>query len=143
MPKSSIASLIVDWENLLANVTTSAPDVPGVDLYTAPLSQTLDAARTLNASVVVSRAAKQEGGKERRVLLQQGRKQAARLRAALKAHFGLDSESLVQFGSRPLRPRSRKAPETVPVPATPPPVTPPPTPEAGAGAAKPAAKAAS
>ncbi|MFL6197163.1 MAG: hypothetical protein ACJ75H_23455, partial [Thermoanaerobaculia bacterium] len=37
-----------------------------------------------------------------------------RLRAALKAHFGIDSERLVEFGARPVRPRSRRTAEEVP-----------------------------
>jgi hypothetical protein len=119
MARGSIAEMVRDWENLVANAKSSGTEVPGLEAYTGPMEQFLDRAKALSADLERRKAVKQEGGKERRVLLQRGRKQAARLRAALKAHFGIDSERLVEFGARPVRPRTRRATEEVP--RTPPP----------------------
>lgn len=138
MPKTSIADLIVAWENVLTNVKANASEVPNLDVYTAPLEEILASAKDLNARLDNRIAVKQEESKERRVLMLQGKKQVSRVRAALKAHFGVDSERLIEFGARPIRPRSRKNPLTVPVPAAPPPVpSPVPPPHAEAAMGKP------
>lgn len=52
-------------------------------------------------------------------ILTKGSLAAAKLRAAVKAHYGRDSERLVEYDMRPIRPRKRK-------PATPPAVESPP-----------------
>jgi hypothetical protein len=126
VPKQSIADLVVAWEMLVTNVRASGGDVPGVDLYTPPMEEILAQAKDLSARLEMRRGVKQQESKERRLLMQKGKKQAARLRAALKAYFGVDSERLIEFGARPIRPRTRKNQET----ADPPP----PEIEAGAGA---------
>ena len=112
MSKQSIAHLVVAWETLVTNVRANGADVPGVDVYAPPMEEILARAKDLSARLEMRRAVKQHESKERRVLIQQGRKQAARLRAALKAYFGVDSERLIEFGARPIRPRTRKNRET-------------------------------
>jgi len=112
MSKQSIAYLVVAWETLVTNVRAHGTDVPGVDVYTPPMEEILAQAKDLSARLDMRRAIKQQESKERRILIHQGRKQAARLRAALKAHFGVDSERLIEFGARPIRPRTRKSRET-------------------------------
>jgi hypothetical protein len=118
MSKQSIAYLVVAWETLVTNVRAHGADVPGVDVYTPPMEEILAHAKDLSARLEMRKGIKQQESKERRILMQQGRKQAARLRAALKAHFGVDSERLIEFGARPIRPRTRKNREA----ADPPPV---------------------
>ena len=129
MARGSIADVVRDWENLVTNAKSSGAEVPGIEVYTSPMEQFLKEAKELSANLERRKAVKQEEGKERRVLLEKGRKQAARLRAALKAHFGIDSERLVEFGARPVRPRSRRTTEEVPK-------TPPPEVKDGTGKAK-------
>jgi len=113
MSKQSIAYLVVAWETLVTNVKANGADVPGVDVYAPPMEEILARAKDLSARLDMRRAIKQQESKERRILIHQGRKQAARLRAALKAHFGVDSERLIEFGARPIRPRKRKSRETM------------------------------
>ena len=108
MSKQSIADFVVAWETLVTNVKVSGTEVPGVEVYTPPMEQILAQAKDLSARLEMRKAVKQQESKERRMLMQAGRKQAARLRAALKAHFGIDSERLIEFGVRPIRPRRRK-----------------------------------
>lgn len=123
---TSIADYVIDWENLVVNVKASASHVPGISLHLDPMEQMVQEAKELAAQLARRRGVKQEESQQRRVLMQKGRKQAARVRALLKAHFGIDSERLVEFGARPVRPRSNKNPETVPE-------QPPPFIEAGSG----------
>ena len=124
MAKQSVAELVVAWEKLVTNVRARGDDIPGVDIYTPPMEEILAQAKDLSARLERRKSIKQQESKERRILLQQGRKQAARLRAALKAYYGLDSEHLIAFGARPIRPRTRKNRE----------MSDPPPPEIGAGA---------
>lgn len=137
MPKNSIASVIATWENVLANVKVHTGEVPNLDVYTAPLEQLLASAKEMNARLDMRRGVKQEETKERRALMLQGKKQVAKVRAALKAHFGVDSERLLEFGARPIRPRTQKNPVTAPPPTTNPPPVVPPAQEIGSGGTAP------
>jgi len=119
MSKQSIADFVTAWEKLITNVKASAPEVPGMDVYTPPMEKILAQAKDLSARLEMRKAVKQQESKERRMLMQEGRRQAARMRAALKAHFGIDSERLIEFGARPIRPRTRRNREMEPPPAAP------------------------
>lgn len=113
MSKTSIADAIVAWENALTNAKTSAAGVPGIEGYTAPLEQILAQAKGLTASLEMRKGVKQEESRERKILMQQGNLQVSRIRSAIKAFFGRNSERLVEFGARPVRPRTGKKPTVV------------------------------
>lgn len=108
MPKSSIADLIVAWENVLATVKASASEVPNLQTYTAPLEATLAEAKDLTTRLETRKGVKQEETQQRKLLIQKGKDQTSRLRTLLKAHFGPKNERIVEFGSRPIRPRTGK-----------------------------------
>lgn len=60
-------------------------------------------------------AAKQDASKQLKAVLTEAQRLATVLRFAVKAHFGPDSEKLVEFGVQPFRGRTRKPkPETPP-----------------------------
>ncbi|HEY0514100.1 MAG TPA: hypothetical protein VGH73_19485 [Thermoanaerobaculia bacterium] len=120
MPKNSIASVITAWENVVANAKAHSAEVPSLDVYTVPMEQILAAAKDLNARLDMRRGVKQDESKERKALMLQGKRQVAKVRAVLKAYFGVDSERLLEFGAKPIRARKKKNPLTVPPPATPP-----------------------
>lgn len=141
MAKTSIADAIVAWENALANAKASAAEVPGIEMYTAPLEEILAEAKDLTARLDMRKGVKQQETKDRQTLMQKGNVQVSRIRSAIKAFFGPNSERLVEFGARPVRPRTGKKP-TVPVTppvATPPATTPPPAGSGTPGTPKPAA----
>src|SRR3954468_23246154 len=121
MSKSSIADSIVAWENVLANAKASAAEVPGITDYTAPLEQILAEAKDLTARLEMRKGVKQDETQARQTLMQKGAVQVSRIRSALKAHFGPNSERLIEFGPRPVRPR-KKSPAK-PEPPVPPPAT--------------------
>jgi hypothetical protein len=108
MSKSSIARSLVGWENALVNVKTNAPDLPDLAVYTAELEKVLAAAKDLSAQLESQTGKKQQLAKDRQTLMKAGTKAVTRLRLALKAHYGLDSERLIDYGARPVRPRSRR-----------------------------------
>jgi hypothetical protein len=88
-----------------------------------PLEEILAEARALSASLEGRKALKQQESKDRRVVIQKGNVQVSRLRSAIKAFFGPNSERLIEFGSRPVRGRTGKKAEQ---PEVPPPVETPP-----------------
>jgi hypothetical protein len=122
MPKASIAEVLVKWEKLLANVKANAAEIPNLEVYAAPLEQALTEAREITARLEIRKGIKQQESKDRRVLLKKGGAAAARVLSALKAHYGLDSERLTDYGMRPFRPRkrSKKDPQPGPEPQGPP-----------------------
>jgi hypothetical protein len=122
MPKSSIAEAIVSWENAVSNARANAMDVPGMDGYLAPLEQIVAQAKDLTARLDMRAAVKQQEVKDRRALVQAGNVQVSRIRSAVKAFYGPNSERVIEFGARPLRPRTKKVqqPKVVPPPVSPP-----------------------
>jgi len=108
MAKTSIAQAIVAWENALTNAKTGAAEVPGIEGYTAPLEQILAEAKALTARLDMRNAVKQQETLDRKNLMQKGNVQVSRLRSAIRAFFGPNSERLIEFGARPVRPRTRK-----------------------------------
>lgn len=121
MPRSSIADAIVAWEKAVANARSNAMDVPGMEGYLAPLEKILTDAKDLTARLDMRNGVKQEETKDRRALIQAGKVQVSRIRSAIKAFFGPNSERVIEFGGRPVRPRSKKVKQ---VKSEPPAVTP-------------------
>lgn len=107
MPRSTIATLILAWETLLATIRASASGLPGVEVFIGLLEKLVGDAKDLTARVETSRGIKQQEAQQRRLLMQQGKDLTSRIRAALKAHYGIHNERLVEFGIRPIRSRKR------------------------------------
>ncbi|HTG31789.1 MAG TPA: hypothetical protein VLB76_02570 [Thermoanaerobaculia bacterium] len=109
MPKSSLADFMSDWETLLKNVTDTATELPDMNVYKTALEQLAERARDGIALAHSRRGFKQQETLERRSVMVEGKDAAAKLRSAIKAHFGPRSERLIQYGMTPIRKRSRKA----------------------------------
>jgi hypothetical protein len=127
MPNSSIAEAIIGWEKAVANVRANAMNVPGMEGYLAPLEKILADAKDLTARLDTRKGVKQQETKDRRDLVQAGKLQVSRIRSAIKAFYGPNSERVIEFGARPVRPRTKKVQQPK---VEPPPVSPPDTPEA-------------
>jgi hypothetical protein len=131
MPRSSIADSIVGWEKAVANARANAMDVPGMDAYLAPLEKMLADAKDLTARLDMRLAVKQQETRDRKALIQAGNFQVSRIRSAIKAFYGRNSERVIEFGARPVRPRTGKVkqakvePPAVSQPGTPGPPSPP------------------
>src|SRR5690349_270586 len=93
---------------------------PGNGRYLAPLEKLLADAKDLTARLDMRLAIKQQETRDRRALLQAGNVQVSRIRSAIKAFFGPNSERVIEFGARPLRPRTKKVkqPEVTPPPVS-------------------------
>ena len=108
MAKSSIADALVGWEKALLNIKATASDAPGIAVYTAPLEKILEDAKNLSASLEGHKAMKQQESRDRAALMQQGNRQVSRIRLALKAFFGPNSERIIEYGGRPRLPARRR-----------------------------------
>jgi len=108
MPRSSIADSIVGWEKAVANARANGMDVPGMEAYLAPLEKMLADAKDLTARLDMRLAVKQQETRDRRALVQAGNAQVSRIRSAIKAFYGRNSERVIEFGARPVRPRTGK-----------------------------------
>lgn len=115
MPNNALADVIVDWEKLVTNLQLRTAELPGLQAITSilvpELEQVLSEVRAMSASLDARAAQKQQESKDRRDLLKRGGKIVSRLRAALKAQYGVDSELLLEYGARPIRARRRSSSE--------------------------------
>ena len=120
MPKNALADIIINWEKLLTNIQLRTAELPGLQAITSTLvpdlEQVLADVRAMGARLDAKAALKQQETKDRKELLKRGGRIVSRLRAALKAQYGVDSELLVEFGARPIRARTRSPEEKSPKP---------------------------
>lgn len=111
MPKNAMADIIIDWEKLLTNLQLRTAEHPGLQAITSQwvpeLEQVLAEVRAMGARLDAKAALKQQETKDRKDLLKRGGRIVSRLRSALRAQYGVDSELLVEFGARPIRARTR------------------------------------
>jgi len=129
MPKSSLADFVTDWETLLKNVSDATTELPNMDVYKGVLEKLLASAKDGIALSHARRGLKQQETKDLRELMVEGKDAAAKLRSAIKAHFGPRSEMLLQFGMTPVRKRKKAPVLTVKEPGPAHPPAPAPTPE--------------
>ena len=97
------------------------PEKIGNSIGFPAYEQILAEAKDLTARLEMRKGVKQDETQARQTLMQKGAVQVSRIRSALKAHFGPNSERLIEFGARPVRPR-KKSPAK-PEPPVPPPAT--------------------
>ena len=123
---SSFPDFMAYWDRMLQAVRNNQADLPDLSGLVGPLNVLLDEARQLETDKAEARSLLSRAAKRTRALIPEGRAAAARLRDALKVHFGGHNEALVQFGVAPLRTRRAVKPAD-PEPPNPP--VPVPTPE--------------
>jgi hypothetical protein len=102
---------------LSANVGDYPQLTEPIALYDGSVRRVQDLAQEQGALV----ASKQEVTRRLQEEMVESRRLATVLRLALKHHYGIDSEKLVEFGMQPFRGRTRKVqkPETPPGPEAP------------------------
>jgi hypothetical protein len=126
MPKASFASFLVRWQRLVANVLANAAELPEhMTIYRLAMEEVLGQVQDLSARLQIRRGIKQQEQKDLDVEMRKGRFHHSKLRAAIIAHYGPQSERLLDYGIKPVRSRLRPAGET----EEPPPGAPAPAPE--------------
>jgi hypothetical protein len=97
------------WQHLLEMVVVNIPDLPHLEAPRAKLGLQLTQAQELKKLQATSRASKQEASKQLRLVITEGQRLANAMRAMIKAHYGIRTEKLAEFGLQPFRGRNRKA----------------------------------
>jgi len=124
--KGAFADFTTGWHNLLTNVARNAAELPDLSVYVAAVAEVLEDVKARGAQQDSRKGLKRQESKDLRERMKVGRANAAKLRAALKAHYGYTSPRLLEYGIKPITPGKRQ-PKT-PVPEGPKPENPAPTP---------------
>jgi hypothetical protein len=117
----SIADQLNDWEKMVTNVDANRAELPDLEAYRGPLDQVLGETKALDARIQIRVGVKQQESKDRREMLRTGRFFASKLRSALRAHYGFQSERLKDYGIEPIRtgkkqPKQPEKPQPAPEP---------------------------
>ena len=102
------------WEQVAAGVTANEAQVPQLVAGLARLEALIVLMRNLNLQYTALRATKQELVQQIQSALREGDAIADFLKTGARAHYGSDSEKLVEFGIQPFRGRRRKKSEEPP-----------------------------
>lgn len=99
------------WDKMDVAVTANATQVPKIEINISDLRDLSQRARVLFAQQAALAAQKQEVTKELQEVIQDGEAMMKFLREGLKAHYGKDSEKLIEFGLQPFRGLKPSAPK--------------------------------
>ena len=108
MAKNSLAFTIAHWERLLAAVEENRKDLPFLEMFQAQLGKEMDCVRNLRDRKAALKAETRLATRDLRVFLERGRDLASRIQAGARAHYGIRSEKLTEFGIRLRRPRKAR-----------------------------------
>ena len=96
------------WQQTSSAVKAHATELEHLGTFCAKLDVHLDQALALNNEQSAFAAGKQEATTKLIEVLRNGNLIADVLRTALREHYGVSSEKLVEFGIKPFRGRARK-----------------------------------
>ena len=106
--KNAFADFVDNWAKLLTNVAANAAELPDLTVYTAALEPVLEEVKARGARQMSRRGVKQQGTEELQEMLREGRIRAAKLRSALRAHYGYQSPRLLEYDIKPLPAKKRR-----------------------------------
>jgi hypothetical protein len=115
--ETTLRGKLGELERLVAALNDNSAELPHLDGSRAALAELLEQARSAFGDQAVHTAAKQAASRQLEGSLTEGLRLATVLRLAVKAHYGIRSEKLAEFGIQPFR--GRPAP-VVEAPAPPP-----------------------
>lgn len=105
------------WAQVAAGVTANEAQVPQLLGGLSRLEVLIALMRSLSVQFAALRASKQELAQQIKAALREGDALADFLKTGARAHYGNDSEKLVEFGVQPFRGRpQKKVTEPPPVP---------------------------
>lgn len=114
---ASFATVMRDWESLLAAYKAHAELLPDLEVHRALLEKQLLQAKALKDKQDFEAGLRLKTTQELKAVIDEGREQAIVLRGLVKANLGRKANLLAKFGVAPFKPaRRRKAPEVQPVP---------------------------
>jgi hypothetical protein len=111
--KGAFADFVVVWQRLVTNVLANSAELPEqMEVYRTALQEVLERVLEKSARLRIRRGVKQQEQRELEVDMRNGRFHASKLRAGIIAHYGPQSERLLDYDIRPRRSRPRPAGET-------------------------------
>ena|SRR5687768_8650158 len=96
------------WAQVAAGVTANEAQVPQLLGGLSRLEVLIALMRSLSVQFAALRASKQELAQQIQAALREGDALADFLKTGARAHYGNDSEKLVEFGVQPFRGRTKK-----------------------------------
>ena len=127
--ESTYKGKIEDWDRLQARLTANAAELAHLDGVRTKLEAAMEQTRQIAALQAAQTASKQQSSKSLKEAIAEGDRLANLVRAAVKQHYGIRSEKLLEFGVKPFRGRKKaETQEAVSKPAPAPGPTPAPTP---------------
>jgi len=107
------------WAQVVAGVLANETQVPQLVGGLPRLELLINLMRSLSVQFATLRASKQEMAQQIQAVLREGDALADFLKTGARAHYGSDSEKLVEFGVQPFRGRAKKkVTEPPPLPET-------------------------
>lgn len=97
------------WDRVDAAVTARAAEAPQLEINLPGLREMSKRVRFLFAQQASLTAAKQDVTRELNRLILDGNALVDFIKTGARAHYGKNSEKLIEFGVQPFRSRSRKA----------------------------------
>jgi hypothetical protein len=97
------------WAQVVAGVLANETQVPQLVTGLPRLELLINLMRSLSVQFSVLRASKQELAQQIKAVLREGDALADFLKTGARAHYGSDSEKLIEFGVQPFRGLSRAA----------------------------------
>lgn len=119
--ESTYSGVLGELQRLRKSLVANSADLAHLEGPKAKFNDLLDQAQEIVNHQAALTASKQEASKQLQTILRGAQRQGNILRLSLKAHYGIRSEKLVEFGLQPFRGRKAKAtvPEIEKAPATP------------------------
>lgn len=107
------------WAQVVAGILANEAQVPQLLGGLPRLELLINLMRSLSVQYAAVRASKQELAQQIQAVLREGDAIADFLKTGARAHYGSDSEKLVEFGVQPFRGRTKKkVTEPPPLPET-------------------------
>jgi hypothetical protein len=114
------AGVVGNLQQLLGKLEANKADLPQLEISLTQFGTVMARVMELGKQQGAMTASKQAASKELQTLLTEGQRLANAMRALVKAHYGIRSEKLAEFGLQPFRGRVRTIKPTKPAPETPP-----------------------
>ncbi|HSK78148.1 MAG TPA: hypothetical protein VLQ45_16970 [Thermoanaerobaculia bacterium] len=131
MPRETkYVGIVGDLQRLLGALEANREELPQLEPFRQKLAGILAQVLEVLQQQATLKATKQESSKRLQRLLGEGQRLGNVVRTAVKEHYGVREEKVVEFGLQPFRGRKVKAVTEKPVPT---PSPPPASPETPAG----------
>ena len=122
--ETKYTGILGDLQRLAVSMEANREELPQMEPFRLKLVEILNRILEVLQQQASLKVGKQEMSKELRKLFTDGQRLATVVRTAVKEHYGVREEKVVEFGVQPFRGRKVKpAPEAPPPPPPPPPVS--------------------